>query len=583
MEILIFVLICTCIICIMFSFVNIVGHYTTSEVLCNCEIPCSRKKYETSLSYAQLSKLNIKQLVLHEDDRRLHVQKNFQAAAEELQRVKMEVVEYDVEFYEKITNKTENTADNLLNISRVFLDYHFFSEKYNVINLLETFENSNDFVIQLMDYCNANFWDDNLQFYDLMYFGFRTTLESLWEEFIPKDGKDNYINKMVECYYIFHRMPENCFERYYERLDGFPWTEVRDLLLQVDSVVLEIDKSLIFLEEVEQTNATLIARNSCQEEVNWYMSEGGNETITALRNNLTDLATVFKNEGKSSSSEQEDFFDIFEKIYEVSNTLNTNHVQTFIKHMEPTFYDDLQTDKYCEVDTMREPTLKACRCYGRDSFQTSYKVYTTTNKLLTISSDILRDIDDEFSATNKTIVQLSEFFNTNIADLVTIVRTYSKGDITKLEMANQYRNTLTLKTYQLFVDHISDLDSAIDQFINNIMNAQDFLSRALQSMFESDQPCFTVNTFNETSLGQLLLTHTTIPTYQQYLENFGDNFEENFRGLVDEHFLSTISSAENVIIPNIDSLRDIAHELGIYYGVLLEYLEEMKMDTSFYM
>ena len=54
---------------------------------CTCNVPCKRKSYDVSLSYAQLSKYNIDRLVMNNDTKRSNIRERFQTAIEASRRV----------------------------------------------------------------------------------------------------------------------------------------------------------------------------------------------------------------------------------------------------------------------------------------------------------------------------------------------------------------------------------------------------------------------------------------------------------------------------------------------------------------
>ena len=54
---------------------------------CSCDVPCKRKSYDVSLSYAQLSKYNIERLIVSNTTKRQLVSDRLKAAVEASRRV----------------------------------------------------------------------------------------------------------------------------------------------------------------------------------------------------------------------------------------------------------------------------------------------------------------------------------------------------------------------------------------------------------------------------------------------------------------------------------------------------------------
>ena len=61
-----------------------------AEKRCACSVPCKRIKYEASLSYAQLSQLNMERIVLRDPEQKAKVKDTFLLAREYSQRVNLD-------------------------------------------------------------------------------------------------------------------------------------------------------------------------------------------------------------------------------------------------------------------------------------------------------------------------------------------------------------------------------------------------------------------------------------------------------------------------------------------------------------
>ena len=260
---------------------------SVSAANCDCSLPCVRERFEPSLSFAQLSKLNIKRLVLQGDGRKENVEQQFFKSSEVLQRAKAEILTEDEKVMSAVLHSADLTENALTYAAENTINYTMFATSANVMDALGI---DQEYIVDLEKYLEEaiDIWKEiSGEIENFSFEGDRFDLDFL-NAFTPNHGEeDNYIDKVLNC----EQPARECVQREHGMLRSFHHDRLAEHFATVSSVE-QLEAEVNMLTEFLGTDSTLFtdSKTRCSTAIQYW-----HHTANASYADLARLAEQFKN------------------------------------------------------------------------------------------------------------------------------------------------------------------------------------------------------------------------------------------------------------------------------------------------
>ena len=525
------------------------------------------------LSHARFTKHTVKQAVL-KDSSESRIRKKFLFALEQFQRSDRTIQRKDGQLF---TNVLESSAAIEGSISRngnYFTDYTTFSNNHDVIDLLSGIDEENDVATELFDYLMKIIQDKHTISYSLIYFGIETELVNELKEIIQKYSTNNFFIEMNNC---VNSTLEECFQQNFYQTEAVKWDRISKTFSQIDKVTRDVKENKLKVDLMLSNSASNITEQLCTEALDWYM-EYRNQTREHLDSNITELASKIIEYNEDPW--QVDYNNIIDLVDDIGRILNETNLYGYVLDL------DLRTnnvyhDDVCEASNMEDHYVTTCRCYGKSFSDAIRTVHVPARKLTSVAAKLLLEIENYFRKARRLLRKVDDVYHKKMLTLTQSVKLYEEGNITKLEMYQQYKPAQ--RTFDLFLDYIADLDVSLEQILRLISDVEDNLIEVHRIMFKQHIPYITKSNYNETVLGKLLLQHKHNPKYETYINNFEVNFKTDYIALMREHFTQTKQSFTSALRGITDDADDVVMSLLALKEELSMYERLTVMDHKFYL
>ena len=227
-------------------------------------------------------------------------------------------------------------------------------------------------------------------------------------------------------------------------------------------------------------SASNITEQLCTNALDWYMEYRlyRSQTREHLDSNITELASKIIEYNEDPL--QVDYNNLIDLVDDIGRILNETNLYGYVLDL------DLRTnnvyhDDVCEVSNMADNYVTTCRCYGKSFSDATRTVHVPARKLTSVAAKQLLEMENYFRKVRRLLRKVDDVYLKKILTLTQSVKLYEKGNLTKLEMHQQYKPAQ--RTFDLFLDYIGDLDVSLEQTLRLISDVEDNLIEVHRIMF----------------------------------------------------------------------------------------------------
>ena len=555
--------------------------FSTNDMGCNCSLPCMRVNYEPSLSFAQLSRLNIGRLVLQDPNEKDHVQVKFHAAMEVIQRVQTEILTADQKMMKDIIDKCMIVQAALRDGTTGTVNYTTYSALFGVADLLGE---GKDYLSQLDTYINEKLThvkDTAI----VMINSDVDNIQAFWDDFLVDGSIDNMRNCLLNESIVDRTQCVN--------MRAFRDMDIPNVIGSLDSTerhtskiynaYVELDELYQNIPEFSQEN-----RQKCGPALNWFY-HGGNISIAALKEKVVELNVEIA--GYLDNNDPVDYDLVISVMEQIGVLVDDADISSYVKKLEELrrygeghSYGDFpeELDALC-VDAAVTAGVDACRCFGHDvqddmigvaeAIETYYSLLNTDNtRFLTF-----------FETIQSTMKKMNISYFAEIEPLVTGVTLYESNAMKKEDLLSQYDGVLTSNAMETFLSEAASLKSIADPMGILLTGMKSHIKGLHEEFFDNKFEILSYANYNDTVLGQLLLAHRDDPYYVESFAGLESNFQESYITLQHQHFDVTDEHLSGLINKVVDGANNIIGTLAILREDLMEFKKSIMMNNDFYM
>ena len=560
------------------------NYVSNNNGTCICTIPCKTVKYEPSLSFAQLSTLNIDRLVLQGEGKRDTVFKQFKNAREVLNRVKSEIYKEDNALMDNLTQSSSDMIIDLNNLIQQTSSYETFSMEYDVINLYAIEQLFTEFAEFVSDNY-ASIEEHSKQYESIEYLSDK----DFW--------KENIIEKMINC-------PEKTgeCEELIERCE-----RALSIINALNTTDIEYGMNATELFTKKDINVFPLKRSKCSDIVTWYDDEGGKELNDQLIEHYVEMIRLMEiamNVSESDESGQdepagpppappgdtikpgnnveyfnEDDVTVLEERWESLN--NNTKLQLFHHYNSNEDYGSGSSERdemRCEAPIN---SLFQCECFHTLISEDANEVKHDIVKQAEIAQAKLNECAVKYAELGEISVNLNVSIYENLKPMVEEVLKFRSNKVTKESLSEQFNSITALNYMDTFLKDLTTFKTAMLKMVSCIVDIEIQFGQVLEKISEQNYEIFTNSNYNQSRYG-FELTRVNTTEYTQIIERFPSNFEEEFNALGKAHYEKTRSSFKFMMDTVSNQGEELIQLMNWLAQSLSSYTTTIKMNDAFY-
>ena len=563
---------------------HILGNFTSTEGVCSCSIPCHRTKFDPSLSYAQISKMNIAQQVMKSEEQEEKVRQQFYDATEVSQRVKKDIVQVDQNTFNQIQTESLIFLDTLNRVINELSNLSAFSQDRKFADLIQIDGTPvGDLKTEISEYFqNAECQARNFLYQESIDDDYPEYMTNLWTVFSLSDD-DSVASMITTC----NTTTDACFYEFMLVLESREAATVTNHAFLSTDHIASISVAMGRIIEGMQATQDAIGVNTtfeqdlkrtCEIEINWFLNEG-NATIEELIGHIDD----FNDEWSSMPDGPFQSIDVFNytKIAEASaKIIQLTNDDTFKE-----FIQQFQDEGSSQGDPCEDPMIQgieSCKCFGS---KLDSHIHEIEDDMLENGNFAVADynqIINRILTIQMFLDGIKSSFQNDVHPLLDYIESYAIGSVVKIELATLYDGITVASQMESFLSKCSDVKAQLITTINLLCSLETYTSRMQLAALESIFPVITVENYMNSSFGSLFYQHCDDPRYLEMCNNLTDDFSERYLDLQRAHYetledvlwggSASVIATGNVLINSIAQLR----------STLLKFYEANTINEQFY-
>ena len=512
---------------------------------CKCHINCHVHKYDTFLSFAELSKLNIERVVLKDPSKKRQIKTTFKKASEDLQRHKKEIFIHDDYLFKNITRKYDMFSQSLHESLEYIKDYGSFCEKNRIFNLKreDLLERLFQFILsfdnEIQSSLNMLHTDENINMSPSQIF---SIFGNETPSYLELCKMNRYVNKN-QC----------------------------DAIGEATNIVLSANKYFLRMLRFTPGNfnldfcGTKYYLDNCNMPIDWVVQDGGEILIKNLTAQALEIRRLLR-----LSDYQEAILppitDYNQYVLNVAILINDTNIRKYL-----TEYLDTSTVSVNCSSTRSSSSVQSCVIFARLSSIYYRDILDNITELQIQTTNELSVFNSYYSHIQTMVSSILTTYNFNIKPLIQLMIQYKNKSFTKESFMIQYDTMSTLTYLQNILSQIAFLKIEHTNINTTIEN----IARKLQN-------CLTL---------VQTLSYSPLNNETLFLTPLGEELVKySNRSLSSDIFSEVLSEQMNLtasIFPTLtSSVIDSSNDLVIHMTELLDdlkiYRKQLQVDSKFY-
>ena len=231
---------------------------------------------------------------------------------------------------------------------------------------------------------------------------------------------------------------------------------------------------------------------------------------------------------------------------------------------------------------MRNSGYFSCRCYGLYMYRLFTNAYSELNSLHFTIGTLHQEMETALTKVLHFANSMIDKHHQHLMPLVGFVMEYKNGAISKSELFEKYCKDQRFKDVWLqrdvaqFEAGIISLRTADRTMMANFVKIHNIL-------FDNKFYYITNSTYQNRTLGQMLMAYENVAEYAEYITNFSNSFEANYIQLIKAHFSNTIEGIVDMSGYIIDDFNMLIAYMTTADDALKRFRESTMLDTTFFM
>ena len=231
---------------------------------------------------------------------------------------------------------------------------------------------------------------------------------------------------------------------------------------------------------------------------------------------------------------------------------------------------------------MRNSGYFSCRCYGLYLYRLFTNAYSELNSLHFTIGTVHQEMETALTKVLHFANSMIDRHHQLLMPLVGFVMEYKNGAISKSELFEKYCKNQRLEDVWLkrdlaqFEVGIIALRTADRTISANFVKIHNIL-------FDNKFYYITNSTYQNRTLGQMLMAYENVAEYAEHITNFSNSFEANYVQLIEAHFHNTIMGIEDMSSHIIDDFNMLITYMTRADDALRRFHDSTLLDTTFFM